>query len=133
MEDAVIKYEKEGENTVEQNLEEIERHFEKDKDCTKATEADIDGDERTKSEHVKEHIAEMKDAYIEKMAREILDENPELGETYNQTDIENKLKNKMQKESLTKKDLENNIDEITENIKQEAEEERLPSDDDRMG
>ena len=43
------------------------------------------------------------------------------------------LKNKMQKESLTKKDLENNIDEITENIKQEAEEERLPSDDDRMG
>ena len=67
----------------------------------------------------------MKDAYIEKMAREILDENPELGETYNQTDIENKLKNKMQKESLTKKDLENNIDEITENIKQEAEEERI--------
>ena len=127
------EYEKEGEDTVEQNLEEIERHFEKDKDCTKATEADIDGDKRTKSEHVKEHIAEMKDAYIEKMARKILDENPELGETYNQTDIENKLKNKMQKESLTKKDLENNIDEITENIKQEAEEERLPSDDDRMG
>ena len=127
------EYEKEGEDTVELGIAEIERHFEKDKDCTKATEADIDGDERTKSEHVKEHIAEMKDAYIEKMAREILDENPELGETYNQTDIENKLKNKMQKESLTKKDLENNIDEITENIKQEAEEERLPSDDDRMG
>ena len=127
------EYEKEGEDTVELGIAEIERHFERDKDCTKATEADIDGDKRTKSEHVKEHIAEMKDAYIEKMAREILDENPELGETYNQTDIENKLKNKMQKESLTKKDLENNIDEITENIKQEAEEERLPSDDDRMG
>ena len=127
------EYKENGEYAVKSGLEEIERHFERDKDCTKATEADIDGDKRTKSEHVKEHIAEMKDAYIEKMARKILDENPELGETYNQTDIENKLKNKMQKESLTKKDLENNIDEITENIKQEAEEERLPSDDDRMG
>ena len=75
----------------------------------------------------------MKDEYIEKMAREILDENPELGKTYNQTDIENKLKNKIRKEVLTKKDLENNMDEITENIKQEAEEERLPGEDERIG
>lgn len=130
---AIGEYKEDGENAVELGIAEIERHFKRDKNCTKATEVDIDGDKRTKSEHVKEHITEMKDLYIKKMAREILDENPELGETYNQTDIENKLKNKIIKESLTKKDLENNMDEITENIKQEAEKERLPSDDDRMG
>ena len=127
------EYKEYGENAVELGIAEIERHFKRDKNCTKATEADIDGDKRTKSEHVKEHIAEMKDAYIEKMARKILDENPDLGETYNQTDIENKLKNKIQKESLSKKDLENSLDEISKQIEEQAEGEIVRGEDKRIG
>ena len=73
------------------------------------------------------------DEYIEKMAREILDENPELGETYNQTDIENKLKNKIQKESLSKKDLENSLDEISKQIEEQAEGEIVRGEDKRIG
>ena len=116
------EYEREGEDTVEENLEEIKAHDKEHEDCNKATEKDIDGDPSTKSEHV----MAMEDAYIKVCAREILDKNPELRETYNQTDIENKLKEKINKEYLSKEELENNLDEIAEDIEKQAENERVP-------
>ena len=125
---AVIgEYEREGEDTVEENLEEIKAHEKEHKDCNKATEKDIDGDPSTKSEHV----MAMEDAYIKVCAREILDKNPELGETYNQTDMENKLKEKINEEYLSKEELENSLDEITEEIEKQAENERVPGEDTR--
>lgn len=119
-----------GEDTVEENLEEIKAHEKEHEDCNKATEKDIDGDPSTKSEHV----MAMEDAYIKVCAREILDKNPELGETYNQTDIENKLKEKVNnKEYLGKEEIENSLDEITEEIEKQAENERVPGEDTRIG
>ena len=123
------EYEREGEDTVEENLEEIKAHDKEHKDCNKATEKDIDGDPSTKSEHV----MAMEDAYIKVCARDILDKNPELGETYNQNDIENKLKEKVNKEYLSKEELENSLDEITEEIEKQAENERVPGEDTRIG
>ena len=116
------EYEKEGEDTVEKNLEEIKAHDKEHEDCNKATEKDIDGDPSTKSEHV----MAMEDAYIRVCARNILDKNPELRETYNQADIENKLKEKINKEYLSKEELENNLDEIAKDIEKQAENERVP-------
>lgn len=126
---AVIgEYERNGEDTVEENLEEIKAHEKEHEDCTKATEKDIDGDPSTKSEHV----MAMEDAYIKVCAREILDKNPELGETYNQTDIENKLKEKVKnKEYLSKEEIENSLDDIAQDLENEAENERLPGEDRR--
>ena len=126
---AVIgEYEREGEDTVEENLEEIKAHEKEHKDCNKATEKDIDGDQSTKSEHV----MAMEDAYIKVCAREILDKNPELGETYNQTDIENKLKEKVKnKEYLSKEELENSLDDIAQDLEKQAENERVPGEDTR--
>ena len=121
------EYEREGEDTVEKNLEEIKAHEKEHKDCNEMTEKDIDGDPSTKSEHV----MAMEDAYIKVCAREILDKNPELGETYNQTDIENKLKEKVNKEYLSKEELENSLDEITEEIEKQAENERVLGEDRR--
>ena len=121
------EYEREGEDTVEENLAEIKAHEKEHKDCNKATEKDIDGDPSTKSEHV----MAMEDAYIKVCAREILDKNPELGETYNQTDMENKLKEKINEEYLSKEELENSLDEITEEIEKQAENERVPGEDTR--
>ena len=126
---AVIgEYERNGEYTVKANLEEIKAHEKEHEDCTKATEKDIDGDPSTKSEHV----MAMEDAYIKVCAREILDKNPELGETYNQTDIENKLKEKVKnKEYLSKEEIENSLDDIAQDLENEAENERLPGEDRR--
>lgn len=126
---AVIgEYEREGEDTVEENLEEIKAHEKEHEDCNKATEKDIDGDPSTKSEHV----MDMEDAYIKVCAREILDKNPELGETYNQSDIENKLKEKVKnKEYLSKEEIENSLDDIAQDLQNEAENERLPGEDTR--
>lgn len=123
------EYEREGEDTVEENLEEIKAHDKEHKDCNKATEKDIDGDPSTKSEHV----MAMEDAYIKVCARNILDKNPELRDTYNQNDIENKLKEKVNKEYLSKEELENSLDEITEEIEKQAENERVPGEDTRIG
>ena len=117
-----------GEDTVEENLEEIKAHEKEHEDCNKATEKDIDGDPSTKSEHV----MAMEDAYIKVCAREILDKNPELGETYNQSDIENKLKEKVNnKEYLGKEEIENSLDDIAQDLQNEAENERLPGEDTR--
>ena len=131
------EYEQNGEDVVVDNLKEIKPHFEKDEDCTKATEEDIDGDRSTKSEHVKEdikeHVMSIENAYIKVCARKILDENPNLGETYNQTDIENMLKEKINKEYLSKEELENSLDEISKQIEEQAEEERVPGEDERIG
>ena len=126
---AVIgEYERNGEDTVEENLEEIKAHDKEHEDCNKATEKDIDGDPSTKSEHV----MAMEDAYIKVCAREILDKNPELGETYNQSDIENKLKEKVNnKEYLGKEEIENSLDDIAQDLQNEAENERLPGEDTR--
>ena len=126
---AVIgEYEREGEDTVEENLEEIKAHGKEHKDCNKATEKDIDGDPSTKSEHV----MAMEDEYIKVCAREILDKNPELGETYNQKDIENKLKEKVNnKEYLSNEEIENSLDDIAKDLENEAENERLPGEDRR--
>ena len=123
------EYEREGEDTVEENLEEITAHDKEHKDCNKATEKDIDGDPSTKSEHV----MAMEDAYIKICAREILDKNPELGETYNQTDIENKLKEKVEnQEYLSKEEMETSLDDIAKDLEKEAENERLPGKDTRL-
>lgn len=124
---AVIgEYERNGEYTVKANLEEIKAHEKEHEDCNKATEKDIDGDPSTKSEHV----MAMEDAYIKVCAREILDKNPELGETYNQSDIENKLKEKVNnKEYLSKEEIENSLDDIAQDLQNEAENERLPGED----
>ena len=111
-----------------ENLEEIKAHGKEHEDCNKTTEKDIDGDPSTKSEHV----MAMEDAYIKVCAREILDKNPELGETYNQTDIENKLKEKVKnKEYLSKEEIENSLDDIAQDLENEAENERLPGEDRR--
>ena len=127
---AVIgEYERNGEDTVEENLEEIKAHDKEHEDCNKTTEKDIDGDPSTKSEHV----MAMEDAYIKVCARNILDKNPELRDTYNQNDIENKLKEKVNKEYLSKEELENSLDEITEEIEKQAENERVPGEDTRIG
>ena len=126
---AVIgEYERNGEYTVKANLEEIKAHEKEHEDCNKTTEKDIDGDPSTKSEHV----MDMEDAYIKVCAREILDKNPELGETYNQSDIENKLKEKVNnKEYLNKEEIENSLDDIAQDLQNEAENERLPGEDTR--
>lgn len=126
---AVIgEYEREGEDSVEENLEEIKAHDKEHKDCNKTTEKDIDGDSSTKSEHV----MAMEEAYIKVCAREILDKNPELGETYNQNDIENKLKEKVKnKEYLSKEEIENSLDDIAKDLENEAEIVRLPGEDRR--
>ena len=116
------EYESEGEDTVEQNLEEIKKHYEEHGDCTQATEKDIDGDFSTKSEHV----MAIEDAYIKVCARNILDKNPELREIYNQNDIEYKLKEKVNKENLSKEELEKNLDEIVKDIEEQSENERVP-------
>lgn len=122
------EYEREGEDTVEENLEEIKAHDKEHKDCNKATEKDIDGDPSTKSEHV----MAMEDAYIKVCARNILDKNPELRDTYNQNDIENKLKEKVKnKEYLSKEEIENSLDDIAQDLENEAENERLPGEDSR--
>ena len=126
---AVIgEYERNGEDTVEENLEEIKAHDKEHEDCNKTTEKDIDGDPSTKSEHV----MAMEDAYIKVCAREILDKNPELGETYNQNDIENKLKEKVNKEYLSKEELENSLDDIAKDLEKQAENEKVPGKDDRI-
>ena len=127
---AVIgEYEKEGEDAVEMSLEEAKTHEKEHEDCTQMTEKDIDGDPSTKSEHV----MEMEEEYIKECAREILDKNPELGEIYNQQDIENKLKEKVdENEYSSKDDLENNLDEITEDLEKQAENERVPGQDSRL-
>ena len=126
---AVIgEYERNGEDTVEENIEEIKAHEKEHEDCTKATEKDIDGDPSTKSKHV----MAMEDAYIKVCAREILDKNPELGETYNQNDIENKLKEKVNKEYLSKEELENSLDDIAKDLEKQAENEKVPGKDDRI-
>ena len=78
------EYEQEGEDTVEQNLKEITAHDKQNPNCEKTDERDIDGDPDTSSH---EHEMNIEDVYIKVCARKILDENPELGETYNQTDI----------------------------------------------
>ncbi len=124
------EYEQEGEDTVELNLKEIKAHDKQNPNCEKTDERDIDGDPDTKSH---EHVMSIQDAYIKVCARKILDENPDLGETYNQTDIENKLKNKIQKESLSKKDLENSLDEISKQIEEQAEGEIVRGEDKRIG
>ena len=74
----------------------------------------------------------MEDAYIKVCAREILDKNPELGETYNQNDIENKLKEKVNKEYLSKEELENSLDDIAKDLEKQAENEKVPGKDDRI-
>lgn len=117
-----------GEDAVEENIAEITAHDKEHKDCNKATEKDIDGDPSTKSEHV----MAMQDAYIKVCAREILDKNPELGETYNQNDIENKLKEKVNKEYLSKEELENSLDDIAKDLEKQAENEKVPGKDDRI-
>ena len=122
------EYEREGEDTVEENIAEITAHDKEHKDCNKATEKDIDGDPSTKSEHV----MAMQDAYIKVCAREILDKNPKLGETYNQNDIENKLKEKVNKEYLSKEELENSLDDIAKDLEKQAENEKVPGKDDRI-
>ena len=124
------EYEQEGEDTVEQNLKEITAHDKQNPNCEKTDERDIDGDPDTSSH---EHEMNIEDVYIKVCARKILDENPELGETYNQTDIENKLKDKIQKESLSKKDLENSLDEISKQIEEQAEGEIVRGEDKRIG
>ena len=121
------EYRKNGEDQVKENLAEIKDHEKEHKDCNKATEKDIDGDPSTKSEHV----MAMEDACIKVCAREILDKNPDLRDTYNQNDIENKLKEKVNKEYLSKEELENSLDEITEEIEEQAENERVPGEDTR--
>ena len=75
----------------------------------------------------------IEDAYIKVCAREILNKNPEIGEIYNQADIERKLKEEIKEESLSKKDLENSLDEISKKIEEEAENQRLPGEDKRIG
>ncbi len=124
------EYEQEGEDTVELNLKEIKEHNKENPNCEKTDEKDIDGDPDTKSH---KHVMSIQDAYIKVCARKILDENPDLRETYNQTDIENKLKNKIQKESLSKKDLENSLDEISKQIEEQAEGEMVRGEDKRIG
>ncbi len=120
------EYEPKGENTVEEGLKEIEPHD----NCQEKDERDIDGDPDTSSH---EHIMNIEDAYIKVCAREILNKNPEIGEIYNQADIERKLKEEIKEESLSKKDLENSLDEISKKIEEEAENQRLPGEDKRIG
>lgn len=116
------EYEQEGEDTVERNLKEIKEHDKENPNCNKTDERDIDGDPETSSH---EHIMKIEDAYIKVCARRILDKNPELTEVYNQTDIENKLKSKIKEDSLSAKDLENSLEEITRQIEEQAEDERV--------
>lgn len=120
------EYEPKGENTVEEGLKEIETHD----NCQEKDERDIDGDLDTSSH---EHIMNIEDAYIKVCAREILNKNPEIGEIYNQADIERKLKEEIKEESLSKKDLENSLDEISKKIEEQAENQRLPGEDKRIG
>lgn len=118
------EYESKGENTVEEGLKEIEPHD----NCQEKDERDIDGDPDTSSH---EHIMNIEDAYIKVCAREILNKNPEIGEIYNQADIERKLKEEIKEESLSKKDLENSLNEISKKI-EEAENQKLPGEDKRI-
>jgi len=119
------EYESKGENTVEEGLKEIEPHD----NCQEKDERDIDGDLSTSSH---EHIMNIEDAYIKVCAREILNKNPEIGEIYNQADIERKLKEEIKEESLSKKDLENSLNEISKKIEEEAENQKLPGEDKRI-
>lgn len=119
------EYESKGENTVEEGLKEIEPHD----NCQEKDERDIDGDPDTSSH---EHIMNIEDAYIKVCAREILNKNPEIGEIYNQADIERKLKEEIKEESLSKKDLENSLNEISKKIEEEAENQKLPGEDKRI-
>ena len=119
------EYEQKGENTVEEGLKEIEPHD----NCQEKDERDIDGDPDTSSH---EHIMNIEDAYIKVCAREILNKNPEIGEIYNQADIERKLKEEIKEESLSKKDLENSLNEISKKIEEEAENQKLPGEDKRI-
>lgn len=119
------EYEPKGENTVEEGLKEIEPHD----NCQEKDERDIDGDPDTSSH---EHIMNIEDAYIKVCAREILNKNPEIGEIYNQADIERKLKEEIKEESLSKKDLENSLNEISKKIEEEAENQKLPGEDKRI-
>ena len=124
------EYEQEGEDTVEQNLKEIKAHDKQNPNCEKTDERDIDGDPDTSSH---EHVMNIEDSYIKVCARKILDENPDLGETYNQTDIENMLKEKVNKEYLSKEELENSLDEISKQIEEQAEGEIVRGEDKRIG
>ena len=124
------EYEQEGEDTVELNLKEIKAHDKQTPNCEKTDERDIDGDPDTSSH---EHVMNIEDAYIKVCARKILDENPDLGETYNQTDIENMLKEKVNKEYLSKEELENSLDEISKQIEEQAEGEIVRGEDKRIG
>ena len=124
------EYEQEGEDTVELNLKEIKAHDKQNPNCEKTDERDIDGDPDTSSH---EHVMNIEDAYIKVCARKILDENPDLGETYNQTDIENMLKEKVNKEYLSKEELENSLDEISKQIEEQAEGEIVRGEDKRIG
>lgn len=119
------EYESKGEDTVEEGLKEIEPHD----NCQEKDERDIDGDPDTSSH---EHIMNIEDAYIKVCAREILNKNPEIGEIYNQADIERKLKEEIKEESLSKKDLENSLNEISKKIEEEAENQKLPGEDKRI-
>lgn len=126
------EYEEEGEDTVEKGVKEIKAHDKQHPNCSKTDERDIDGDLSTSSH---EHIMDIENAYIKVCARKILDENPEISETYNQADIEKKLTKKFKesdKEYLSKEDLEKELAKIVEDIKEEAEmEHELPGNDTR--
>lgn len=104
-----------GEDTVKKNLEEIKMIDKKDPDCEIRTEKDIDGDKGTKS-HI--HIQE---AYAEVIAREVMKRYPELGETYNQADIEKKVIEKMKdKEYLSKEQLISDVEKLGEEMSKQA-------------
>lgn len=112
------EYERNGEDTVEKNLEEIKNIDKKDPNCDVRTQKDIDGDKSTKS-HI--HIQE---AYAEIIAKEVMKKYPELGDTYNQADIEKKVIEKMKdKEYFSKGQLISDVEELGEEMSKQAQKE----------
>ena len=115
------EYERNGEDTVEKNIEEAGNHEENDPNCSKMTHEDIDGDLDTKSQHV----IDKEKNQVEELISKILEENDEIAEVYNREDVKNKFKEvaKNNKEQLTLKEI---AEKVAKEMNEEAENEHTP-------
>ena len=110
-----------GYRSVEEGYKEAKLHKEIQENggnCEGVKTLDVDGKYETKSHN---HVVKIQDAYIEVCAKRILEEYPDLADTYNLKDIETKLSKEIKgKEYLSKQELIEDLDTLGEKMEEEA-------------
>lgn len=104
---AVNGYYNKGVYASENSYKEAEEHEEKNPDCDKMNEKDIDGDPDTKSHD-----------HVDDMVKQIL-ENDEISDVYNYNDVKRHIEEKMKNnEELDEQEIRNQVEEEMENSAQ---------------